>query len=54
MLTIIAGVFILLLAVAGLATGILLGRPPLEGSCGGGGCGGACDTCTLRLEGKRE
>lgn len=35
------------LAMAGLGIGVLLGRAPLKGSCGGISCG-ACQTCPRR------
>lgn len=39
---------VMLLIVAGMAVGVLLGRKPLAGSCGGMsavGLDGACDIC---------
>ena len=49
MTTFIATFVILLLVVAGMAIGVLLGRPAIKGSCGGlnnvglaGSCSGAC------------
>lgn len=37
------------LAVAGLAVGLLAGRKPIAGSCGGLACAGlSCDTCPNR------
>lgn len=38
---------ILLLSIAGLAIGVMAGRPPIKGSCGGLSCvkGGACAGC---------
>jgi hypothetical protein len=47
MATFILTLVIVLASVAGLATGVLLGRAPLRGSCGGVACvkGGACAAC---------
>jgi len=40
---------IICLAVLGMATGVLLGRRPLNGGCGGKGLGGglACGPCGI-------
>ncbi len=40
---------IILLAICGLAVGLLFGRPPLRGSCGGVTCirGAACGGCRV-------
>jgi len=34
------------LAMAGLGLGVLLGREPLRGSCGGGACAGCRRNCS--------
>jgi hypothetical protein len=41
---------ILLLSIAGLALGVMAGRPPIKGSCGGLSCikSGACAGCRHR------
>ena len=47
MVTFIFTLAIILASVAGLATGVLLGRAPLRGSCGGVACvkDGGCAAC---------
>lgn len=49
--TLILTLLVILLAVAGLAVGVLLGRAPLKGSCGGLSCGGACAACPRKRGG---
>lgn len=46
----VLGVAIFLLAAAGLAIGLILGRGPIEGSCGGLACikGASCAGCRSR------
>ncbi len=39
---------VFLLAVAAMAVGVMIGRPPIKGSCGGLGSSGACEICTGR------
>jgi hypothetical protein len=47
--TVLLAVPILLLALLGLALGVIFGRKPLQGSCGGLACSGlACGTCPNR------
>lgn len=44
----VLSVLIVLLVVAGMAVGVIFGRPPMKGSCGGMGALGvdtACDIC---------
>jgi len=42
-----------LLAVLGMASGALLGRAPIKGSCGGVG-GRGCEFCSERCEARDE
>ncbi len=49
MSTMIASFVALLLAVAAMAVGVLFGRAPIRGSCGGV-AGGGCAACTGRCE----
>lgn len=48
MATILLSMAIILLSVGGLAVGLLFGRPPIKGSCGGIVClkETRCDGCT--------
>lgn len=41
---------VILLAIAGLSLGVMLGRPPIKGSCGGLACvpGVSCSACPKR------
>lgn len=48
MLTIVIAFALMLVIVAAMAVGVLLGRKPISGSCGGMsaiGMDGACDVC---------
>ena len=47
MATFVLSLVIVIASVAGLATGVLLGRAPLRGSCGGVACvrGSGCTAC---------
>lgn len=47
----VLGVAIFLLAAAGLAVGLVFGRGPVEGSCGGLACikGASCAGCRKRM-----
>ncbi len=48
MSTMIASFVILLLVVAGMAVGVMFGRAPIKGSCGGlnnVGIDGTCELC---------
>ena len=42
----------MLVAVLGLSLGVLLGRRPIQGSCGG--IGGRCGTCSRRCHAQGE
>ena len=49
MTTLLLSFIVTILAVLGLAVGVLLGRKPIRGSCGGLSCVGLdCATCPSR------
>jgi len=50
MQTVIAAVLLCAFAMLALGAGLLWGRQPLKGSCGGAGCGGACGGCRRERE----
>ena len=54
--TLILAFVITLLAIAGLAIGVLAGRPPIKGSCGGIACakGISCSVCPSRAKAEAE
>ncbi|MDH5539674.1 MAG: (Na+)-NQR maturation NqrM [Rhizobacter sp.] len=54
MSTLIASFIAIALAVAAMALGVLFGRAPIRGSCGGIGGGGGCEACSGRCERRRE
>jgi hypothetical protein len=43
--TFVVAVVLVGLLFAAMALGVLLGRPPIKGSCGGVGADGACPVC---------
>lgn len=51
--TVLLSIAIVALSVTGLALGVIFGRPPLAGSCGGIACrhGLECAGCTRHHEG---
>ncbi len=49
MTTLVASFVVLLLAVAAMAVGVLFGRAPIRGSCGGV-AGAGCAACSGRCE----
>ncbi len=54
--TIILTFVILLLAIVGLAVGVIAGRDPIKGSCGGLAClkGVSCGACKAKRAGDTE
>ncbi len=55
MATLILSFTIVLLAIGGLALGVMAGRKPLKGSCGGLACAGlSCRTCPNRSGGTSD
>ncbi len=49
MSTLVASFVVLMLAVAAMAVGVIFGRAPIRGSCGGV-AGQSCAACTGRCE----
>ncbi len=47
MATVVASFVVLVLVVAGMAIGVMMGRKPLKGSCGGMSSGTADSGCSL-------
>ncbi len=49
--TFVLGLLVMLLAIGGLAVGVMFGRAPIGGSCGGIACikGADCAACPDRL-----
>ena len=45
-MTFVLAFVLIALSVLGMAAGVLLGRAPIAGSCGGLGAGTACAACT--------
>lgn len=43
--TVLIGFLVIAAVIAGMAIGVIAGREPIRGSCGGLG-GGACELCT--------
>ncbi len=54
--TIILTFVIVLLAIAGLAVGVIAGRSPIKGSCGGLACqkGLSCGACKAKRAGEKQ
>lgn len=48
----LATFIVIALAIAGMAIGVLLGRPAIKGSCGG--IAGECPHCTVRCRRRKE
>jgi hypothetical protein len=45
MATFLLSFALIALAIGGLALGVIFGRAPIRGSCGGLACDGACTGC---------
>ena len=54
MTTFLLAFVLVALAVLGMAAGVLLGREPIAGSCGGLGNGKACAACTRPCRRRRR
>jgi hypothetical protein len=46
--TLAASFVVIVIAVAGMAVGVMAGRAPIKGSCGGLNGGGSCELCSGR------
>jgi len=53
MQTVLAAILLTGFAMLALAAGVLAGRAPLKGSCGGAACGGRCQACDRHSEGRK-
>ena len=51
--TLVLSFVVILLAVAGMAVGVMAGRQPIKGSCGGLN-GGRCELCSGRCRKNRD
>ena len=54
MQTFLLSFVVLVLCVTGMAIGVLFGRSPIRGSCGGIGGGESCTVCTRPCAGERR
>ena len=52
--TFVLSFLVLALAVAGMSVGVLFGRAPIRGSCGGLGNGGSCSSCSRPCASERR
>jgi len=51
--TLVLSFVVILVAVAGMAIGVMAGREPIKGSCGGLN-GGGCELCSGRCRKNRD